>query len=247
MFSQPLFVRTSTLKVDQDPSDTIASKRARTEATGSYKALDSSTITVKTVDGKESALFLALVDREEAQFILTTDGPNAILRGFDMVGAKERRPFNSVDPEAKGNYLSVYITVDTDQAAVLEGVSEKIRTEMALAKGVEWFPIVPKNDRYDSSAVNVKVCLAGDEGVLTALKVQHNDSMTAGKGWEFLKDQVEAAGQKNRACAFNGAECMVVTKVRPWKRGDKAGVELIATQLAVKILERKFVDLLPDW
>ena len=38
-----------------------------------------------------------------------------------------------------------------------------------------------------------------------------------------------------------------VVKLRPWKDGAKAGVELVATQLALKVVERKFFDLLADW
>jgi hypothetical protein len=38
-----------------------------------------------------------------------------------------------------------------------------------------------------------------------------------------------------------------VIKLRPWKKDGKAGLELVATQLALKVVERKFVDLLPDW
>ena len=91
MFSPPLqlvFARAQS-KVVQEPPDAMAAKRARTEApVGSYKALDVSTLTVKLVEGKGSPLYLALVDQEEAQFILTPDGPNAVLRGFDVVGPR---------------------------------------------------------------------------------------------------------------------------------------------------------------
>lgn len=248
MFSPPPVFAQAQSKVVQESPDAMAAKRARTEApVGSYKALDVSTLKVKIVEGKGSPLYLALVDQEEAQFILTPDGPNAVLRGFDVVGAKEKRSFNTGDTAAIGNYLSIYVTMDKEQAAFLQEATEKIRVEMKLEAEVEWKPLIPKNELYESSAVSIKVGLMGGDNVLTALKFKLNNVTTAGKGWDFLKDQATVAGQKHRSVAFNGAEVMVVSKLRPWMRDGKAGVELVATQLAIKVLERKFVDLLPDW
>ena len=241
MFSQSILAQALT-KVDQEAPDAMAAaKRARTEtAPGSFKAIDVAALTVKFGEGREYGM--ALVDRDEAQFILTPDGPNCVLRGFDMNGEKEKRSFNSGDAVAKGNALSIYVTMDGEQAAFLERVSEKIKSEMTLKPDVQWWPLIAKNERYDNSAVSIKVALAGEESSMTALKVKQNDVMKAGKGWDFLKDQ---AG--NRAFAFNGAEVMVVTKLRPYQKEGKAGVELVATQLAIKLQERKFFDVLPDW
>jgi hypothetical protein len=85
--------------------------------------------------------------------------------------------------------------------------------------------------------------LEGRPGTLTTLKIKNGDAAAAGEGWEFLQQQVA----RNRAYAITGAEMKAVIKLRPWKKDGKAGLELVATQLVLKVVERKFVDLLPDW
>ena len=242
-------------KVDQEPSDDMASpaaKRARVDVVPeSYRKLEVDELMVKVIEGKdkENPMYLTIDgNRQEVQFILTPVGPNAVLRGFDMVGEREKRSFNSKGSDAKGNYLSLYVTLDGDQAQFLEKVSEKLKAEMNL-EDVEWLPIVPKGGRYETQAVGVKVCLAGEEANLTAMKIKQADVMRAGKGWDFLQERVQ--DQKYRSTAFTGAEVMLVVKLRPRKYvvNDvaKATVDLVATQVAIKAAERRFVDVLPDW
>ena len=241
-------------ELDQEHSEAMASpaaKRARTEAPESYKKVDVTELALKVIEGKdkENPLYVVIDgNRQEVQFVLTPEGPNAILRGFDMTGDKEKRSFNSKEADAKGNYLSLYMTLDDQQAKFLDEVSEKLKANMNL-ESVEWLPILPKSVRYESSAVAIKVCLAGDEANLTPLKIKQADVMRAGKGWEFLKERVQ--DQKYRQTAFTGAEVMAVVKLRPRRYTAngvaKATVDLVATQVAIKALEHKFVDVLPDW
>ena len=81
------------------------------------------------------------------------------------------------------------------------------------------------------------------------MKIKQADVMRAGKGWDFLQERVQ--DQKYRSTAFTGAEVMLVVKLRPRKYvvNDvaKATVDLVATQVAIKAAERRFVDVLPDW
>ena len=111
------------------------------------------------------------------------------------------------------------------------------------AAGVEWTPMFP-GEKYSTYAVGVEVVLAGKESSLTHLRIKKGEEKHAGTGWAFLK---EMAGERT----FKGCEAMFVVKFRAWKAVvngvTKAGLKLVATQLAIKAPERKFVDVLPDW
>lgn len=234
-------------EVEVELPEDMAAKRARTESMAvSFEAVDTATMTVKAIETKNSPIYLVVSEHQEVQIILTPDQPCTVLRGFDMIGEKEKTAFNSKEADAMGNRLSVYVTLEEEQAKFLDQASERIRAEMDLEEGVEWYPLIPKSTKYASPAVGIKVALGGEDRNLTALKIkQGSDTMTAGKGWSFLQEM--AGTQRLRANAFTGAEVKAVVKFRPWKNGSKAGVELLATQLALKVVERKFVDLLSDW
>ena len=167
-----------------------------------------------------------------------------LLRGFDIAGDKEKRSFNAQD--GKGNHLGIYLQLNEDQAKFLQNASNQLKAQFEAEGEVQWHPLMSKSDKYDSFAVGVDVCLAGQEAALTNLRIKKGEEKHAGTGWNFLK---EMAG--DRYMAFKGAEVMVVAKFRPWKSvmegATKAGVKLVATQLAIKVAERKFVDVLPDW
>jgi len=208
--------------------------------------MDLDALKLKVVEGKDSPFYLAVVGHQLAEFVLTPDEPTVILRGFDMAGDKEKRSFNATD--GKGNSLGLYLHINDDQANFLKAASNKLKLEFeAEAEGkVEWHPLIAKNDKYESFGVGVDICLAGQESALTHLRIKQGEEKYAGTGWQFLK---ERAG--DRFMAFKGAEVMAVVKFRAWKSVDgdvtKAGVKLVATQLAIKVQERKFVDYLPDW
>ena len=160
-----------------------------------------------------------------------------------MFGEKEQTKLNSNVPGAKGTRLSLYVTMDEAQVKFLEAASAKIKESMAL-EGMDWYsPLPKKKPGYESDAVSIKVALEGRPGTLTTLKIKNGDAAAAGEGWEFLQQHVP----RNRAYGFTGAEMKAVVKLQPWKRDGKAGVNLVATQLSLKVVERKFVDLLPDW
>jgi len=248
MFSSAVFAQ-ATLPVDQESAEAMAApaaKRARTEAPESYSNMDLGALTLKVIEGKDSPFYLAVVNHQLAEFVLTPDEPTVILRGFDMVGDKEKRSFNTAD--GKGNSLGLYLQINEDQANFLKAASNKLKLEFEAASDgkVEWTPLIAKNDKYNSFGVGVDICLAGQETALTHLRIKQGEEKHAGTGWNFLK---EKAG--DRFMAFKGAEVMAVVKFRVWKAVDgdttKAGAKLVATQLAIKVPERKFVDVLPDW
>ena len=225
----------------------MAAKRARTEAAAqSFRECDVAKLTFKEIERKDDTpMYKVVSEHQEVQLILTPEEPNVVLRGFDMCGDKEKRPFNSDDANAKGTCLGLYVSLDEEQAKFLQEASEKIRVEMGFQDRELWTPLVPKSAKYETYAVGIKVTLHGGENNLTALKIKQSNVMTAGKGWQFLQEQ--AGVQKTWVNAFKGAEVKAVVKFRPWTMGAKAGVELVATQLALKLPERKFVDVLPDW
>ena len=246
MFSTSVFPRASSV-VHPESSQAMAAsaaKKARTEAPGSFRKFDLEALKLKAIEGKDSAFYIAVVDGQTAEFVLTPDEPTVVLRGFDMAGDKEKRSFNAHGDEAKGNSLSLYVQLDEEQVKFLDAASEKLKAQ--FEGDVVWSPLVPKNDKYQSHAIGVDICLGGKDTALTPIKIKQGGETLAGAGWDFLKER--ASGSYT---AFTGAEVMMVVKFRPWKavvQGvTKAGVKLVATQLAIKVLERKFVDVLPDW
>jgi hypothetical protein len=218
-----------------------ASKRARVEGPESFRKLDVDTLSLKKIEGRDSPYYLVVTDHHMAEFILTPDEPAVLLRGFDMSGEKEKRSFN-VD-EGKGNSLGLYVQLDEEQADFLKKASNRIKTEFEAEEAVEWTPMFP-GEKYSTYAVGVEVVLAGQESSLTHLRIKKGEEKHAGTGWVFLK---EMAGERT----FKGSEAMCVVKFRAWKAVvngvTKAGLKLVATQLAIKVAERKFVDVLPDW
>jgi hypothetical protein len=243
MFSSAAFAQTRP-QVFSDPSDEMAAKRARTESSAlSFDKIDVDALSIKKIEMKDGHLYSTIYDHQELQVIMHPDEPTIVLRGFDMMGEREKTKFNSNIPEAKGTSLSVYVTMDEAQVNFLEAASEKLRESFASEEGVEWYSPLPKKKQgYQTDAVSIKVSLEGKPGALTTLKIKSGDVAATGTGWEFLQQYAP----KNRAYAFTGSEMKAVVKLRAWKNGRKAGVDLIATQLALKVVERKFVDLLPD-
>ena len=220
-----------------------AAKRARTEAPEPYRKLDLAALALKKIEGRDSPIYLVVVDNHVAEFILTPEEPAVLLRGFDMSGEKEKRSFNA-EGEGKGNSLSLYVQLDEEQADFLKKASNRIKTEFEAEGEVEWTPMFG-GEKYSTYAVGVDVVLAGQESSLTHLRIKRGEDKQAGAGWAFLK---EIAGEKG---TFKGSEAMFVVKFRAWKAlvngVTKAGLKLVATQAAIKVPERKFVDVLPDW
>jgi hypothetical protein len=223
----------------------MAAKRARIEPTvKSFKMIDVYSLSVKVVEMKDDPMYVTVCGNQEVQVIMHPDEPAVILRGFDMFGEKEHTKLNSNVPGAKGSRLSLYVTLDEAQVEFLKAASAKIKESFASEEGVEWQPPLPKKKPgYENDAVGIKVVLEGRPGALTTIKIKNGDTAAAGEGWEFLQQHVP----RNRAYGFTGAEMKAVVRLQPWKRDGKAGVNLVATQLALKVVERKFVDLLPDW
>jgi hypothetical protein len=244
MFSSAAFAQNCP-EIVSEGSDEMAAKRARIEPTAqAFDKIDVDSLSVKVVEMKDDPMYLTVYNHQEVQVIMHPDEPAVILRGFDMFGEKEQTKLNSNVPGAKGTRLSLYVTMDEAQVKFLGAASEKIRESFASEEGVEWHsPLPKKKPGYENDAVSTKVVLEGKPGSLTTLKIKNGDVAAAGEGWEFLQQQVA----RNRAYAFTGAEMKAVIKLRPWKKDGKAGLELVATQLALKVVERKFVDLLPDW
>jgi hypothetical protein len=241
MFSSSAFPAQALVNQESAEAMASAAKRARTEAPESYRKLDLEALILKKIEGRDSTMYLAVIDNHMAEFILTPEEPAVLLRGFDMLGEKEKRSFNVDD--GKGNSLGLYVQLDEEQADFLKKASNRIKTEFEADEAVEWTPMIP-GEKYSTYAVGVEVVLAGQESSLTHLRIKKGEEKHAGTGWAFLK---EMAGERT----FKGSEAMFVVKFRAWKAVvngvTKAGLKLVATQLVIKVTERKFVDVLPDW
>ena len=146
-----------------------AAKRARTEAPESYRKLDLEALSLKKIDGRETPIYLTVVDNHVPEFILTPEEPTVLLRGFDFSGEKEKRSFNSDD--GKGNSLSLYVQLDEEQADFLKKASNPIKTEFELEGEVEWAPMFG-GEKYSTYAVGIDVVLAGQETALTHIRVK---------------------------------------------------------------------------
>ena len=137
MFSSAAFAQTHSTATSESSEDMTA-KRARVEASAqSFEAIDVNSISVKVVDTKIDQLYFTIYDQKEVEIIMHPKEPGVALRRFDMQGDKERTKFNSNDPEAKGNRLSVYVTLDEEQAKFVEAASEHLKALLAMDESVE--------------------------------------------------------------------------------------------------------------
>ena len=224
-------------------------KKARVEEPKPFQQLDVDAMTMKIVDGKDEKYYVALLNNEVIEFLLTPAEPTKITWGFDMEGSVEERSFNCAAVKSKGNEnLSIRVELGDEQAEFLQKVDEKMQG--LFGEKLEWTPMVTRNPLFNKGTAKLQVCLKGNEAALTLLKFKPGDVVERGHGWDFLKQFAEA--DKGRRNAFTGAEVKAVVKLRAWKMTDKdgkvrAGVSMAATQLFIKPKPHVIVDILEDW
>ena len=227
-----------------------AAKKARVEEPKPFQQLDVDAMTMKIVDGKDDKYYVALLNNEVIEFLLTPAEPTKITWGFDMEGSVEQRSFNCAGVKGKGNEnLAIRVELGDEQAEFLQKVDEKMHGLFGEEK-LEWTPMVARNELFNKGTGKLQVCLKGNEAALTLLKFKPGDVVERGHGWDFLKQFAEA--DKGRRNAFTGAEVKAVVKLRAWKMTDKdgkvrAGVSMAATQLFIKPKPHVIVDILEDW
>ena len=224
-------------------------KKARVEEPKPFQQLDVDAMTMKIVDGKDDKYYVALLNNEVIEFLLTPAEPTKITWGFDMEGSVEQRSFNCAAVKGKGNEnLSIRVELGDEQAEFLQKVDEKMHG--LFGEKLEWTPMVARSEFINKGTAKLQVCLKGNEAALTLLKFKPGDVVERGHGWDFLKQFAEA--DKSRRNAFTGAEVKAVVKLRAWKMINKAGVlcagvSMTATQLFIKPKPHVIVDILEDW
>jgi hypothetical protein len=104
----------------------------------------------------------------------------------------------------------------------------------------QWSDIVVDSPLLGETHVKLFVPLKGQN--LTVLKVVQNGEVLTGAGWDFLQPHLQSAA------AFRRAEVKVVAKVqRIWSMSGKAGMTLVATQLALRSQQKPAEeDAFPD-
>ena len=204
---------------------------------------DLSDVTMKSHKDPKGIFYWILLDGEVPRFNLTPAEPIKIIFGFDMVGAVERRSFNS-DAAAKPNEsLAVRVQVDGDLGAQLAKLDARCGQLFAEMDGAgKWMPLVSHNDKYDNDSVKISVCFTGR---CTQIKILCDGEPVKGEGFDFIKKHSDS-----RSSSFVGAEAKVVAKLRIWQIEGKAGLALDATQIFLKPSEKAIVteeDAFPEW
>jgi hypothetical protein len=216
----------------------MAAKRARVEAAPSFEDVDLEVVSlkegVKVGDGLP-ILWLAVPGEPTFRFNLTPSGFLPVIYGFDTSGKFEQPSFltgKAAEKTTEG--LSVRIGVEGVQLAFLQKLDDKMRAAMVkIDSAAVWQPLVTPNELYKNHSVKVHVTLKGNS--CASLKV-FGEEVLSGSGWNFLEPQLEL---HNR---FRKADAKLVVRVsRVWRMGNKAGLSLEATQLALKPAE-KMVD-----
>ena len=165
-----------------------AAKKARVEEPKPFQQLDVDAMTMKVVDGKDDKddkYYVALLNNEVIEFLLTPAEPTKITWGFDMDGSVEQRSFNCAGVKGKGNEnLSIRVELGDEQAEFLQKVDEKMQS--LFGEKLEWTPMVARNELFNKGTARLQVCLKGNEAALTLLKFKPGDVVEKGSGWEFL-------------------------------------------------------------
>ena len=119
---------------------TPTAKRAKTVAAASMLELeDMSSLTMKAHKDAKSTFYWVLLDGEVPRFNLTPVEPLKIIFGLDMVGAVERRSFNSSDVAVKPNEsLAVRVNVGGELSSRLSSLDK--RCEQLYAELLEGAP-----------------------------------------------------------------------------------------------------------
>ena len=181
----------------------------------------------KLPNGKTS--YTPLVDGVRARFDLTPPGALVFSNwGFETNYnlAPEKKPsFLGGQSTTKSESLEINVELNEAQAAFLEALDKKVSLDFAKNAKSTWHPAV-KHGKDGIPMLKVRVQLTGDD--LAALKVVEEGVFHKGSGWPFLQPWM--------AKTRNFGPCkakVVVTAVRVWEVGGRAGLFFQASELTL--------------
>ena len=205
-------------------------KRAKVMKTPVFGEIDFEKITLnayKLGNGKTS--YTPLVDGVRARFDLTPPGALVFSNwGFETnynLSPEKKPSFLGGPANTKAEHLEINVELNEAQAAFVDALDKKVSGEFGKAAKSAWHPAV-KISKDGVSMLKVPVQLTGDD--LAALKVVDEGVFHKGSGWPFLQPWM--------AKTRNFGPCkakVVVTAVRVWEVGGRAGLFFQASELTL--------------
>ena len=211
------------------------SKRARTAAVLDYRDVSVDQL-VLGANGEP------LLGGDVPRINLTPTGSLLVRYGFNLSGDYEKPGFLIEDTEAKGNWLSIRIGLESAQVDFLKAFEEKCRQDyLETHSDVQWHPLLTLLEKEDLWTVKVRVYFSG---TMSLIKVWEEHGPVLVTDWEQARELMEWYH------CFRRADAKVVVKPQIWNYGGKAGIKLMTTQLSLRpAVDPPEMDVFvePDW
>ena len=208
-------------------------KRAREEiAVPRFDVVDLEQFVLKdNGKGKTGHRTFPLIAGDLIRFNLTPSGWLVSPFGFDLSSQYEKPSFLSGEAATKASEgLSLRIHLQQEQTEFLKKLDEKCKDAFTniVSSCSNWNDLVAPGNMFSPNSVKVVVPLTGPD--LAEITIVRDGALIRGGGWDFLKPFAD--GLRN-------AEVKLTVRVKKiWHMGNKAGVKLEATQLALRVRER---------
>jgi hypothetical protein len=217
---------------------TTSNKRAREEiAVPRFDAVDLGKFVLKdNGKGKSGHRTFPLIDGNPIRFNLTPDKWLSVPFGFDLSSKFEKPSFlvgdasgNDAAPKASEG-LNLRVFLEGEESEFLKKLDELCKEAFAkiVSSCSNWNDAVASGSMFSANSVKVAVPLTGPDAIDIA--VVRDGAIARGQGWDFIKPFAEC---------FRNADVKLTVRVKKiWHMGNKAGIKLEATQLALRVRER---------
>ena len=197
-----------------------SSKRARTAAVHNFDSISCDKISLG-LEGEP------LLDGDVPRINLTPTGFLNVRYGFNLSGVYEKPNFLVPDSDSKAGFLSIRVALDKAQLDFLNAFDAKCRqTYLETHSDDEWFPLTSHIEREDLWTVKIKVYF---QGTVTLMRVWEKEGPVLAGDWEQARELMES-----NSCFYRADVKLVVKPQRIWTYNGKAGLCLMATQLALR-------------